>query len=69
MSLAALAAAATVYDDIVDVARDVKMSVPAATATVTQYGIASVDGFGRVSMSESQSLNAARALDNAEHMA
>ena len=68
MSLASLAAAATVYDDIADVAIDTGMSVPAATATLTQHGIASVSDDGDVTMSERQSFMAARALD-AEHFA
>lgn len=66
MSLSALAAAATVYDYIEDVASDARMSVPAARSAVIQYGIASVDDDGRVTMSERQSWVAARALDNAE---
>lgn len=64
MSISALAAAATVYDTIEDVAIDVRMSVPAARSAVIQYGIASVDDDGRVTMSERQSYVAARALDN-----
>ncbi len=68
MSLAALAAAATVYDDIEDVARDARVTVPVATAAVVQFGIASVSADGDVTMSESQSLRAAQAIDNAWSM-
>lgn len=63
MSLAALAAAATVYDDIEAVARDARVSVPMARAIVAQCGIASVSDDGVVSMSERQSQRAAAALD------
>lgn len=66
MSLAALAAAATVYDDIEDVARDAGLSVPVATAAVVQYGFASVDDAGAVTMGERQSMQAARAIANGE---
>lgn len=66
MSIAALAAAATVYDTIEEVARDARMSVPVAHSVVTQHGIASVDGDGRVTMSVEQLHRAADAIDNAE---
>lgn len=62
MSLAALAAAATVYDDIEAVANDAKVSVPMARAVVAQCGIASVSDDGVVTMSERQSQRAAAAL-------
>jgi hypothetical protein len=63
MSIAALAAAATVFDTIEEVARDARVSVPVARSVVTQYGIASVDDSGRVTMSEDQSRRAGNALD------
>ena len=63
MSLSAIAAAATVFDTIGEVAEDVGMSVAAVTAAVTHHGIASVDDDGRLTMSEAQSMRAARALD------
>lgn len=63
MSLAALAAAATVYDTIEEVAADARMSVPEATAAIRQFGIASVDDDGRVTMSFNQSMVAADAID------
>lgn len=73
MSLAALradlSAAATVYDDIEDVAADVGVRSPAvARALLMQYGIASVDDDGRVTMSDRQSLRAAHHIGWAERM-
>lgn len=65
MSLAALAAAATVYDTIDEVARDVRMSVGACTAHLRSSGIASVSDSGAVSMNTCQSMIAADFIDNA----
>lgn len=64
MSLGELAASATVYDTIEDVARDSGVRVPVAAACLVQYGIASVDGDGNVTMSEQQSRVAARWVAN-----
>jgi hypothetical protein len=64
MSLASLAAAATVYDHIDDVVRDTRIRRPVATAAIVQYGIASVDCDGRVTMSDRQSATAARMIAN-----
>ena len=64
MSLSALAAAATVYDHIDDIARDTGMSAVVARCALIQYGIASVDGDGRVTMSDWQAGVAARAIAN-----
>lgn len=66
MSLAALAAAATVFDTVEDVARDIKMSIGATRAHLQSSGIASVSNDGKISMSIDQSMIAADAIDNAE---
>lgn len=66
MILAALAAAATVYDTIDEVAADAGATVAGAQATLVQRGIASVDDDGRVTMSERQSRVAASCLFGAE---
>ena len=66
MSLAALAAAATVFDTIDEVARDARMSVPVARAALVRWDIASVSECGVVSMSENQSMAAARVIENME---
>lgn len=63
MTLASLAAAATVYDTIDEVARDVRVTPSAARAALHVSNIASVDRRGRVSMSIEQSMRAADALD------
>lgn len=64
MSLSALAAAATVYDHIDDVARDTGMSSVVARCALVQYGIASVDADGCVTMNDWQAGVAARAIAN-----
>lgn len=69
MSLASLAAAATVFDTIEEVAADAGHSVPHARVTLAQRGIASVDDDGRVTMSERQSRVASSALFGAERLA
>jgi len=63
MSLALLAAAATVFDDIEDVAHDARLNVGSATNALHKYGLASVSSSGRVTMSDVQSMRAARAID------
>ncbi len=62
MSLASLAAAATVFDDIEAVAGDAGLNQNVAKSALIQHGIASVDDDGRVTMSERQSLRAAHYL-------
>lgn len=64
MSIGELAASAMVYDTIDDVARDTGIRPVVARAFLVQYGIASVDDDGRVTMSERQSAAAARAIAN-----
>jgi hypothetical protein len=66
MSLASLAAAATVFDTIEEVAADTGIRASMARVTLVQRGIASVDDDGGVTMSERQSRVAASCLFGAE---
>ena len=65
MSVAAMAAAATMYDTVADVAYDVGCTPNVARAALEHFGIASVAADGRIYMTREQSLVAGRALDNA----
>lgn len=61
-NMAALAASATVFDTIEDVARDTGVMPHVARVYLVQFGIASVDDDGRVTMSERQSACAASVI-------
>lgn len=68
MSLASLAAAATVYDTIEEVAKDSKLNTASAEASLKRYRIASVSPSGVVTMSEQQSFNAAWIIETDERI-
>ena len=62
MSISAIAAAATVYDTVQEVAGDAGVSVAVAESVIRREGFATVLNNGELAMTLEGSLRAARAL-------